>query len=493
MRRKFITNLLLLVFLNLIIKPFWVLGIDMGVQNEVGPIEYGFYSVVLNFAFIFQVILDMGINNFNNRNIAQNNHLLTKYFSSIVVLRFIFAIVYLIVIMAFAYILGYSSRQFYILSIIGFNQFLLSLILYLRSNFSALLLFKTDSFLSVLDRLILILVCGVLLWGNVTDDAFKIEWFVYAQTTAYTLTAIIAAALLIPKMHFKSLNWDPVFFLHIIKKSAPFSLLILLMSIYGRIDTVLLEWLLEEAGNLQVGIYASAFRLLDVANNMSGLLFATLLLPIFAKLIKEKKDISKMVKLGFTPLFLLSTSVAIFAYFFGAQIMEMLYHQHGSETSVEYAQRMIDTANVFKVLMMVYVATSTTYIFGTLLTANGSLKTLNIVASIGVLISLSINFILIPEYFALGSAIASFSAQFITALLQMFIAFKILKIKFELSFIIQLLSFLMISVTIAYLCTFIVVGWLYQLLIAAALIIILSIILRLLNFKAVLNILKNEK
>lgn len=493
MRRKFITNLLLLVLLNLIIKPFWVLGIDMGVQNEVGPIEYGFYSVVLNFAFIFQVILDMGITNFNNKNIAQNNHLLTKYFSSIIVIRILFAILYFIVIMAFAYMLDYSQRQLYVLSIIGFNQFILSLILYLRSNFSALLLFKTDSILSVLDRLILILVCGVLLWGNITDESFQIEWFVYAQTAAYSLTAVIAAALLIPKMHFKGLNWDPVFFLHIIKKSAPFSLLILLMSIYGRIDTVLLERLLHESGNLQVGIYASAFRLLDVANNMSGLLFATLLLPIFAKLIKDKADISKMVKLGFTPLFLLSTSVAIIAYFFGTEIMEMLYHQHKSESSAEYLQRMIETANVFKVLMMVYVATSSTYIFGTLLTANGSLKILNTVAFFGVLISLSVNFILIPEYFALGSAIASFSAQFVTAILQMFIAFKILKIKFETSFIIQLFLFLIAAAAITYACTFIASIWLIQLFIAIVLIVILSIALRLLNFKAILNILKNEK
>ncbi len=493
MRKKFITNLLLLVLLNLIIKPFWVLGIDMGVQNEVGPIEYGFYSVVLNFAFIFQVILDMGITNFNNRNIAQNNQLLTKYFSSIIVLRVMFAIVYFIVIMAFAYMLDYGQRQLYVLSIIGFNQFLLSLILYLRSNFSGLLLFKIDSILSVMDRLILILVCGVLLWGNVTDGPFQIEWFVYAQTASYSLTAIIAAALLIPKMHFKGLNWDPVFFLHIIKKSAPFSLLILLMSIYGRIDTVLLERLLPETGNLQVGIYASAFRLLDVANNMSGLLFAGLLLPIFSKLIKEKADISKMVKLGFTPLFLLSTSVAIIAYFFGAEIMAQLYHKHDTETSIAYAQRLVETANVFKVLMMVYVATSTTYIFGTLLTANGSLKTLNIVAFFGVIISLSINFILIPEYLALGSAIASFSAQFITALLQMFIAFKVLKIKFESSFTIQLLVFLIASALITYLCTFIVISWLIQMLIATVLIVLLSIALRLLNFKAMINILKNEK
>ena len=31
MQRKFLTNLILLLFLNLLIKPFWILGIDRAV------------------------------------------------------------------------------------------------------------------------------------------------------------------------------------------------------------------------------------------------------------------------------------------------------------------------------------------------------------------------------------------------------------------------------------------------------------------------------
>ena len=493
MRRKFITNLVLLVFLNLIIKPFWVLGIDVGVLNEVGPAEYGFYYTILNFAFIFQVILDMGITNFNNRNIAQNNHLLTKYFSSIIVLRFIFAVFYFIIIMGVAYLMDYSPRQFYLLSFIGFNQFILGFILYLRSNFSALLLFKIDSFISVLDRLILIIVCGILLWGDITTEPFRIEWFVYAQTASYSITALVALVLLLPKMNFQRLNWDRVFFIHIIKKSAPFALLIFMMTIYGKIDSVLLEQLLPQTGNLQVGIYASAFRLLDVANNMSGLLFASLLLPIFAKLIKEKKDLSKMVKLGFTPLFLLSSSVAIIAYFFGGEIMELLYHQHGSETSIEYILRIEETTRVFQVLMMVFVVTSSTYIFGTLLTANGSLRILNSIAFVGVVISIVLNFVLIPNFEAFGSAVTNFAAQGVTGVVQLYFAFKLLKIRFEISFVLRMIAFVILAVLIAYLSQYIDLMWMMRLAIVSTLIIAVSIALQLLHFGAVLNIIKNEE
>ena len=80
MQKKFLTNLGLLLFLNLLVKPFWVLGIDRSVQNVVGAEEYGFYFSILNFSFLFNMFLDLGITNFNNRNIAQNAQLLNKHF-----------------------------------------------------------------------------------------------------------------------------------------------------------------------------------------------------------------------------------------------------------------------------------------------------------------------------------------------------------------------------------------------------------------------------
>jgi len=86
MQRKFLRNLALVLVLNLLIKPFWIFGIDRTVQNTVGAEEYGFYFAVFNFSFLFYILLDFGITTFNNKNIAQNNHLLGKHFSNIIAL-----------------------------------------------------------------------------------------------------------------------------------------------------------------------------------------------------------------------------------------------------------------------------------------------------------------------------------------------------------------------------------------------------------------------
>ena len=111
MQKKFVKNLFFILFLNILIKTFWILGIDRTVQNVVGASEYGFYSSLLSFSFLLNILLDLGITNYNNRNIAQHSHLLKKHFSGIILLRVTLAVVYFIVSFAAGWILGYDARQ----------------------------------------------------------------------------------------------------------------------------------------------------------------------------------------------------------------------------------------------------------------------------------------------------------------------------------------------------------------------------------------------
>jgi O-antigen/teichoic acid export membrane protein len=448
MHRKFLTNLGLMLFVNILVKPFWILGIDRTVQNVVGTVDYGFYYAVFNFSFLFNILLDFGITNFNNKNISQNNHLLNKHFSRIVVLKFILAVVYMIVTLGAGLIWGYDSRQMFLLLILAFNQFLISFILYLRSNISGLLHFKTDSLMSVLDRLLMILICGMLLWGHLTSARFQIEWFVYSQTAAYLVTAFVALLVVGKKASFNKLNWSRPFFFMIIKKSFPFAILVLLMTFYNRIDSVMIARLLPgELGHSQTGIYAMAYRLLD-ASNMIAYLFAVLLLPIFARMIKHNESVLGMLKLSFTLLFTLSLTVATASFFYSYQLMELLYKQH-----------VADSALVFRLLMIDFVAISTTYVFGTLLTANGNLKALNWLAAAGMVINIVLNLFFIPRYMALGAAVASLITQFIIAALQVVIVLQTFSFRINLHFVIRLVSFAAGVIILSYLSRFLPFDW----------------------------------
>jgi O-antigen/teichoic acid export membrane protein len=481
MKRKFITNLGFLLFLNLLVKPFWIFGIDRTIQNIAAPGEYGFYFTILNFTFLFNILLDFGITNFNNRNIAQNNHLLNKHFSGIALLRLVLAAVYFVVIFIVAAIIGYDARHFYFLVFLGINQFMVSFILYLRSNISGLLLFKIDSAISVLDRILMILFCGILLWGNVTTEPFRIIWFVYAQTLAYLITAFVALLIVMKKAAFTRLQWDPSFFLSIIKQSFPFALLVLLMSFYNRIDSVMLERLLPKGiGTVQVDIYAKAFRLLD-AVNMIAYLFSVILIPIFARLIKDKSPVEGMVKLSFTIIFTMAMIIASCSSFFSNQIMDLLY-----VGQIREAQK------VFVFLIIGFIPISATYIFGTLLTANGSLKALNIMALIGMVLNISLNYFLIPTFMAVGSAYASVITQFVTAFIQIAIAQRIFRFTVNWKYIFTLVFFAMGVVLINLLAGLLTWDWRFALLVAGFASVLWAFILKLFSIGGFIRLLKNE-
>lgn len=491
MQRKFLTNLGLLLFLNLLIKPVWIFGIDLTVQRTVGVADYGFYFVILNFSFLFNILLDLGITNFNNRNIAQNNHLLNKHFSGILVVKLLLGLFYLLVAFSIALILRYNPAQFRLLGWLALNQFLLSFILYLRSNISGFLMFKTDSMLSVLDRFLMILFCGTLLFGHVTETRFKIEWFVYSQTAAYSITALIAFIIVVKKAHFRKLNWNLPFFMMIMKQSFPFALLVLLMTFYNRLDPVMLESLLsEKVGNEQAGIYASGFRLLDAAN-MIAYLFSVLLVPIFSKMIKNKQPVEKILKLSFTLIITLAIIVAVGSFFYGHEMIALLYDAH-IEASTQ----------VFKLLILGFIAVSCTYIFGTLLTANGNLKQLNYIALAGLLINFILNYILIPKYLAAGSAISSLITQATMAIAQIIMTQRIFKFHINyrylatlLLFVVGVISFNLISRNLVIHWSFLPPGlsWLgdFGLMLAGS--VVLAVVLRLWSFGAFVKILTEDR
>src|SRR5690554_325038 len=221
MQRKFILNLIFILFLNLLVKPFWILVIDVSVQNRVGAEAYGMYYPIFGFSILLNIILDLGITNYNNKNIAQHRQMLGRYFSGIFNVKLFLGILYMLITLSFGYFIGYEGKEFYLLFLLGINQFLSSMILYLRSNISGLHLFKTESILSVMDRLLMVIICSVLLWSDIFGGVFKIEWFVYAQFWAYLMTAIVAFAIVYQKASFFKPKIDFILFRIIIKESMP--------------------------------------------------------------------------------------------------------------------------------------------------------------------------------------------------------------------------------------------------------------------------------
>lgn len=400
MTREFILNIAFLVGINLLIKPFYLFGIDRTVQNTVPPGDYGLYFLLFNFTFLFQIVNDFGIQHFNNRNIARHRQLLDKYLSDMLVVKGLLALVYAFLVFSGALLLGYPASGYPLLLTLVICQILTSLILFLRSNVSGLSFYRTDSLLSVLDRVLVIAFAGVWLLVPGWRSSFQVQHFALAQAVALGLTAAVAFAVVRRYSGALRWRWRPRFLGMILRQSYPYAMVIFLMTVYTRIDAVMIERLRPD-GLLEADLYASAYRLLD-ACNMIGFLFASLLFPMFARLIGEGQPVGPLVRLSLQLLWAGAGALATATVFFRTEIMVTLYDHGGAYSGLILAW-----------LMGGFLAISGSYIYGTLLGAKGSLRIMNLIALSGVLVNVLLNLLLIPQKGAAGAAAATCMTQFL--------------------------------------------------------------------------------
>lgn len=409
MKRAFATNLLLLLGINLLVKPIYIFGIDRTVQNTVGPEEYGLFFALVNFTYLFQILNDFGLQNFNNRELSRDAALFSSHFPSLLAVKVTLSGMFLFILLFAGYLAGYLTLKPEWLVGIGVNQALLSLLLFLRSNISGLGKYRADSLLSSADKLAMIALVGFLLISQ--NQGFTILHFIVAQAISYILAVGMALGILKPhlmKVRFRIHRPLVVWALH---RSMPYALVMFLMYLYTYIDGVMIERL-HPNGALEAGIYASGYRLLDAAS-IVGYLFAGLLLPMFSSQISKGESIRPLLEMGAKNLWSLAVGTSVVAFFFSDEIAELLYKSADATWGMVLGR-----------LMLSFLPWSLTYIYGTLLTAAGMPGAMNRLFAVCILLNVGANFIVIPQHGAAGAALTTLGTQSLAAIGQYVLAIR---------------------------------------------------------------------
>lgn len=486
MRRFFVKNILFIVAINILVKPVWIFFIDRVVQNRAPHGDYGTYQALLSLGIIFQIVLDFGITSYNSRTIARDPDQLPVVFPAMLSARLVLMAVYMLLGYGWGWLLGYRGWELNLLIGILAFQSLNSLLSFIRSNIAALHRFKTDGILSITDRLMMIMVCGFLLIYPPTAHNFRIEWFVITQVACYFTTAIVAYIVLrrISKVKLKFSFHLPTV-MGIIRQSLPYAILIFQMGIYNRADAMMIERLCAD-GKTQADIWASAFRLLDMVNIL-GLMFATMLLPMYGRMLSERQDVQPIVKLCANLLLPLSFVVAVAGIAFSGNIMDLLSVKANANNLHEYKM-------VFSWLIASFPAWCLMYIYSTLLTANGDLKIMNYIALGGVVLNLSFNFYLIPHFSATGGAITSFITQSSLAIAFVIACTHVLKLQTNVRWIMALLGYLGIVAGLAYcIITWLPMMWLVQATLFFTICLLFMFIFRFVSVAGIKQLLNRDK
>jgi len=402
-QRKFLGNLFLLQALNWLVKPVWIFWIDRLAQVKLGDHWYGKYYVIFSFALLFNILLDFGLNSFLTSNIAKTGSI--GIAKKVIRFRLMLAVLFILLVL----VIGLQQKlDPDILGLVILNQVLAGFLLLVRSILQGRHLFRTDSIISVTDRLIAILLCSFFIYSQNFSARTGVFIFLIVQTAGY-IGALIPASIAAFRNTKTSVgNAISPGYQALIKQAGWFAVLAFAMSVFTRIDALMIRNF-SKGGYVEAGIYAQSFRLLDAALIFSSLI-STLLLPVFSKMIVAKENTHTMVWLNIRIIWFVALPAALAAYYFGAEILQFLYRKTYKDSVELYY-----SASIFFPVMFSFLVMGTVHVFGTWLTAAHRVKWLAFIAFFCILFNVAFNYYFIPQYGALAAAWSCFFTQLLFA------------------------------------------------------------------------------
>lgn len=407
---QFFKGLSWLIILNLLVKPVWLFFIDRQVQLTVGYEEYGKYFAVLNLSFVLFFLSDIGISNMLNQRVA--NHLPVN----IVQLFRIKAVLLLSYFIVFCFI-GWLTHisHWEILLLVIVIQMLTSLLIFCRNIVTANQYFGIDAWLSVIDKMLMIIFCGSILCTSLFGK-ISLLLFLQIQASCTALAVTVSFFLILKKKLITTGDKQNVE--NIIKQVLPFALIILLMSIHYRLDGFLLERI-HTNGAMEAGIYASAYRLLD-ASNMVGYLASSFLVAFVARNLAEKQTLEDAIFNTRHLLMFCSLGVASFVFVFAPWIETLLYHSNSRYN-----------AFVIQLCIASFPAYCLVHVYGSVLTGAAKFKQFITVLILSVVLNIILNSILIPAKGAVGCCIAALVSQYFCGVTTLAIATRTVNISYH--------------------------------------------------------------
>ncbi len=382
------------LIISILIKPIWTLVIEPIVQNIVSSEKYGLYFALINLTFLLRVVAEFGTNTVISRNIASGKGGKNWFFATLQ-LRLLTGIIYLFAVGLFAWTLGYSQEQIMLALFIALIHIFSLLFLLVKSALEGLQKFSYAGIISSLPRLIMILMALCLILLN----AISITSFVAIQVVGFAVASLVIIAYLTRNL---PADTKPTLY-SVFKSSLPYALLGFIMTLYTRIDAVMLERL-HPNGSLETGWYAGAYRFID-AMWMYVHTGAVMLIAGFARHQDDLSETTRLMRWGVRFLVLPVIAGNVVLLVFANHLMPAIY---------------VDGTNmisIVQILSFAGISGALGYIYSTYLTATGQTRFLNVFALSTFVINVILNWLLIPQFGASGAAIATVASQTIFAIL----------------------------------------------------------------------------
>lgn len=373
-----------------------------------GVSGYGDYATVFAYLGIFSVFVDLGLFVISVREIAERPEDEKVILGNMLSLRLIVGLV----VFGLAYIISlglpYSGLIQAGILIGAVSHFFMSLNQVPLSSFQARLVMHKAAIADILGRIVLL---GL------------VVWFIYSQLGFLYLIAAVAVSNLVVfllNMFMFELQvivwpiWDIVVMRKLLLTALPMGVVVILATIYFRIDTVMLSMM---KGSFDVGIYGAPYKILEVFLAIPSI-FMSSVLPVITKALSESREKAlNIFKKSFDFLSLAALPLIAGTIVLATPIMVLIAGDSFKLSGPVLQILILALGGAFLNSAMIY----------TIIAANQQ-KRLVLPYVVAVIFNIVTNFLVIPYYSYFGAAGTTVATELFVLIVSAYIVYKYIKL-----------------------------------------------------------------
>ncbi len=365
------------------------------VARYLGDVGLGKYSFAFAFIALFSLFSDFGLSTLAIRDIAQDKKKTEFYYKNIISLKLFLSIITLVLTCISIFFLSESKEVIIIVCIAALATFFENFNYIFKALFQAYERMEFYSLLTVVERVI-----AVSLGITLLVKGYGIIALVSVFVISYATSFIIALTITLKKFTKIGFNINLKLWLYFIKKASPFWFTLMFMTIYFKIDTVMLTYF---KGYAVTGWYNAAYKIIDALSFVSFAMVAAIF-PTMSKFHSTAKELLKLLyEKTFKYLFILAFPIGIGTWLLANRIILFVYKE-----------QFINSTLALQILIWAEVFIFVNYLMGNLLNSINKQKLFTLTAGICVIVNVILNFALIPKYSFAGAAIATVITQLVS-------------------------------------------------------------------------------
>lgn len=355
----------------------------------IGPADIGKFVFAMSFTTIFTVLVDLGLSQVLTREIARTRENSGTYLSNVVGIKMILSLVALTVVTVLINLMNYPALTKQLVYLASVVMILDSFQLVFYAVFRGFQNLKYEA-IGMSSGQILIFLVGLV--GLKLGAPLHI--LVIAVMAGSLFQFIFSYILISKKLRIKiCIKLEKSILKYLFAIAVPFALYGIFVKVYTYLDSVLLSKL---AGDAEVGWYGIAYKVTFALQFVPAAFAAAIFPAMSAYFISDKNQLARVFERSMYYLMIVAIPLSVGIGTLADRFIPSLY-------SASFVGSVLPLQILISGLLFIFL----NYPVGSLLNACNRQTTNTIIMGITMVISVTLNIILIPRYQAAGAAITS--------------------------------------------------------------------------------------